>query len=215
MVSWLGYVAVALLAGPALPAPVGVLGHLTTRYPTGPTDAMTPGATPTPASVEAAEPRGTPSPTWVPRNLGPPTPDVLRPRDGWAWPVPEPHEVVRRFDPPEVKWGSGHRGVDLATAVGGVVRSPADGVVSFVGVVAGQEVVVVAHENGLRSTFQPVLASAPVGARVSKGEPVAVLAATPGHCAPGSCVHWGVLRGDSYLDPLGMLRQPVVLLPLR
>ena len=215
MVSWLGYVAVALLAGPALPAPVGVLGHLTTSYPTGPTDAMTPGAAPTPASVEAAEPRGTPSPTWVPGNLSPPASDAPRPRDGWAWPVPEPHQVVRRFDPPEVKWGSGHRGVDLAAAVGGVVRSPADGVVSFVGVVAGQEVVVVAHGDGLRSTFQPVLASAPVGARVSKGEPVGVLTATPGHCAPGSCVHWGVLRGDSYLDPLGMLRQPVVLLPLR
>ncbi len=127
----------------------------------------------------------------------------------------QPHRVVRPFDPPEVTWGSGHRGVDLAVAVGGEVRSPAESVVTFVGVVAGQEVVVVAHPDGLRSTFQPVLALAPLGAHLAAGEAVGVLAATPGHCAPAACLHWGVLRGDVYLDPLGLLRQQVVLLPLR
>ncbi len=128
--------------------------------------------------------------------------------------MPEPHQVIRPFDPPELMWGAGHRGVDLAIGVGGVVRSPAEGVVTFVGVVAGQEVIVVAHADGLRSTFQPVLASVPFGARVAKGEGVGVLTSSPGHCAPSSCVHWGVLRGSAYLDPLGFLHERVVLLPL-
>ena len=45
---------------------------------------------------------------------------------------------------------------------------------------------------------------------------MATVAATPGHCAPATCLHWGVLRGETYLDPLvlvGAVR--VMLLPLR
>ncbi|MGV1008161.1 MAG: peptidoglycan DD-metalloendopeptidase family protein [Dermatophilaceae bacterium] len=145
---------------------------------------------------------------------GPPGASVPQPRARWAWPVPEPHEVVRGFDPPDVTWGAGHRGVDLAAAPGGPVRAPTDGVVSFAGVVAGRDVVVVAHADGLRSTFEPVLATQPVGTRVAQGDVVGVVTASPGHCAPTTCVHWGVLRGSSYLDPLGFLRLPVVLLPL-
>jgi murein DD-endopeptidase MepM/ murein hydrolase activator NlpD len=114
-----------------------------------------------------------------------------------------------------VRWGAGHRGVDLAASPGGQVRAPSDGVVSFAGVIAGTEVLVVAHADGLRSTFEPVLASLPVGASVARGEVIGSVTASPGHCAPATCVHWGVLRGTTYLDPLAFVRQPVVLLPLR
>src|SRR3712207_6926505 len=31
-----------------------------------------------------------------------------------VWPLRPRPEVVRGFDPPDVRWGSGHRGVDLA-----------------------------------------------------------------------------------------------------
>lgn len=150
-----------------------------------------------------------------------PSPVVLsrHPRAGWTWPVGAggggPPSVVRGFDPPAQRWGTGHRGVDVGAAVGTVVVAPSAGVVTFAGTVVDRGVVVVTHPGGLRSTFEPVDATVTVGAVVAAGQPIGTLSATPGHCAPASCLHWGVLRGETYLDPLavlGLLR--VVLLPL-
>lgn len=142
-----------------------------------------------------------------------PAPVPLPEGSGWTRPVPG--DVVHSFDPPAEEWGAGHRGVDLAAAAGERVRSPAAGTVSFAGRVAGKPVVVVAHADGLRSTFEPVTASLALGAPVAAGDVVGTLDAGPGHCAPAGCVHWGVLRGDVYLDPLALLGQapPIVLLP--
>jgi len=137
------------------------------------------------------------------------------PPEGAGWTRPVPGDLVHPFDPPGEEWGAGHRGVDLAAAGGERVRSPAAGTVSFAGRVAGKPVVVVAHADGLRSTFEPVTASLGLGDPVAAGDVVGTLDAGPGHCAPAGCVHWGVLRGDVYLDPLALLGQapPIVLLP--
>lgn len=133
----------------------------------------------------------------------------------WVWPSDAPHTVVHPFAPPSTRWGSGHRGVDLAAVVGGSIRAPADGQVAFSGMVAGRPVVVIAHPGGLRSTFEPVSATVSVGALVRQGEVIGLLSAQPGHCAPASCLHWGVLRGEVYLDPLSLISGRVVLLPVR
>jgi hypothetical protein len=54
-----------------------------------------------------------------------------------------------------------------------------------------------------------------VGQAVEAGEPIGVLTAAGGHCRPAVCLHWGVLRGGSYVDPLALLNPaPVRLLPL-
>ncbi|MFI2104795.1 murein hydrolase activator EnvC family protein [Isoptericola sp. NPDC019693] len=137
------------------------------------------------------------------------------PVDGHGWTRPVPGEVVHPFDPPAEEWGAGHRGVDLAATTGEPVRAPAPGVVSFAGQVAGKPVVVVAHADGLRSTFEPVTASRGRGDAVAAGDVVGTLAAGSGHCAPAGCLHWGVLRGEVYLDPLALLGEapPIVLLP--
>jgi murein DD-endopeptidase MepM/ murein hydrolase activator NlpD len=133
----------------------------------------------------------------------------------WGWPLDPRPEVVRRFDGPDQPWLPGHRGVDLAATVGQSVRAPDAGRISWTGVIAGRAVVVVAHDGGLRSTFEPVAAAAPVGTAVGRGDTVGVMTATPGHCAPRTCLHWGVLRDETYLDPLSFVgRAPVVLLPL-
>jgi murein DD-endopeptidase MepM/ murein hydrolase activator NlpD len=122
--------------------------------------------------------------------------------------------VVSRFDPPEVRWGSGHRGVDLATAVGAPVRAAAPGVVAFAARLAGRGVVVVRHGE-LRTTYEPVASSVAVGARVDAGDTIGVLEATGSHCWAEPCLHWGLLRGTRYLDPLALLGlAPVRLLPL-
>ncbi|WP_374969902.1 M23 family metallopeptidase [Terrabacter sp. BE26] len=161
-----------------------------------------------PAGVVSA---GAPSPvTPSGRGVGPVTTSGR-----WVWPLDPRPEVVRRFDRPDQPWLPGHRGVDLAAPVGRSVLAPADGQVTWTGVVAGRSVVVVSHEGGLRSTFEPVVATVPVGTAVSRGQGVGAVTVTPGHCAPRTCLHWGVLRGETYLDPLSRVgRARVVLLPV-
>ncbi|WP_190212997.1 M23 family metallopeptidase [Kitasatospora indigofera] len=130
------------------------------------------------------------------------------PATGRSWPVAGPAALIRRFDAPATKWAAGHRGVDLATAAGSEVRSAAPGVVSFSGVVAGRPVVTVSHPGSgtppLRTTYLPVAGSLPVGTPVGAGVPIGRLVPGLGHCADG-CLHWGLLRGDRYLDPLALL----------
>lgn len=133
----------------------------------------------------------------------------------WVWPLDPTPVVVAHFDPPADPWGAGHRGVDLLASVGQQVRTPQSGTVTFAGVVAGRPVVVVTHPDGLRSTLEPVLPTSTIGTSVAPGTVVGTIAATPGHCSPGTCLHWGVLRGESYLDPLSFVApRRVILLPL-
>ncbi len=136
-------------------------------------------------------------------------------RAPWSWPLSPGPEVVHAFDPPDQPWLRGHRGVDLAAAVGQVVLTPTEGTVTFAGRLAGRGVVVVSHAGGLRSTFEPVDATVVRGAGVNVGDSVGTLSATAGHCAPVACLHWGVLRGRTYLDPLSFVgRGRIILLPL-
>ena len=141
---------------------------------------------------------------------------VDAPRDRWIWPLLPRPPVLARFDPPEVRWGAGHRGVDLAAAVGQEVVAPTAAVVTFSGVVVDRGVLVLQTASGLRTTFEPVEPRVTVGTAVAPGEVVARVAATPGHCAPATCLHWGVRDGERYLDPLALVGEVrVVLLPLR
>lgn len=126
-----------------------------------------------------------------------------------AWPVAgadgSRRPVVERgFDPPLVRWGAGHRGVDLRAGPGAPVRAAAPGRVAYAGSVAGRGVVVILLAEGLRITYQPVRASVAVGEEVRAGQVVGALADGPWHC-PDGCLHWGLLRGDVYLDPLSLL----------
>ena len=136
------------------------------------------------------------------------------PGDG-VWPlVPRP-EVVSRFDPPESRWGSGHRGVDLAGHVGQPVRAAAPGRVTFAGRLAGRGVVVVDH-GGTRTTYEPVTASVAVGDTVQAGATLGRLELFASHCFPRACLHWGLIEGaEHYLDPLTLVGAgPIRLLPL-
>ncbi|OMH24189.1 peptidase M23 [Tersicoccus phoenicis] len=135
---------------------------------------------------------------------------------GWQWPLQPRPPVVRPFDAPEQRWSAGHRGVDLAGAPGTAVRAPAAGTVVFVGVVVDRPVLTIAHGDGLRTSVEPVTATVRRGDRVSAGQVVGRLTGGRWHCAPGSCLHWGVRLGQDYVDPLGLIldRRPSVLLPL-
>jgi len=123
--------------------------------------------------------------------------------------------VVRPFDNPPQPWLAGHRGVDLAAPPATDVRAPADGVVAFLGMVAGRPVLSIDHAGGVRSTYEPVSSELSVGEAVRRGQVVGRLLA--GHqCPAPSCLHWGARRGETYLDPIGLTGDgPPVLLPLR
>ncbi len=118
-----------------------------------------------------------------------------------GWPLAGPVTVLKGFDPPDTPWGSGHRGVDLAAAVGDPILAAAAGRVSYAGRLAGRGVVVVDHGT-VRTTYEPVAAAVGVGDHVAAGQPIGRLAAG-NHCGDTPCLHWGLLQGRTYLDPLG------------
>lgn len=138
------------------------------------------------------------------------------PRHRWSWPLQPRPPVVNRFDPPAMRWGSGHRGVDLGASAGQDVVAPTGGAVAFRGTVVDRGVLVLETSAGLRITFEPVDSALAVGASVEQGQVVGTVTTVPGHCAPVRCLHWGVLDGATYLDPLAFVGAVmVVLLPLR
>ncbi|MDN4477195.1 M23 family metallopeptidase [Demequina sp. SYSU T00039] len=128
----------------------------------------------------------------------------------------QPLRAAGLFDPPARPWLPGHRGLDLIAVVGAPVLSPGAGVVTFAGRVVDRGVVTVDH-GSLRSSLEPVDAHVAAGTAVQAGEPVGVVGSEPGHCAPTTCLHWGVRAGDAYVDPLDVLRGygPIILLPDR
>ncbi|MFH9427641.1 peptidoglycan DD-metalloendopeptidase family protein [Streptomyces sp. NPDC017615] len=137
-----------------------------------------------------------------------------------VWPVGTRPAVLRGWEPPATVYAAGHRGVDLAAPPGAPVRAVAAGRVSLAGRVAGRGVVAVRLAGtSLRTTYEPVRAGVAEGAEVRAGEVVGTVEGTGSHC-PDTCVHWGLLDGGTYLNPLALLppwlldRGPSRLLPV-
>ena len=161
---------------------------------------LLPGPTPSTSSTTPA-PAPTAGLTAVPVGTG-------------VWPLAPRPRVVSGFDPPRTTYGRGHRGVDLQGRPDQSVRASLGGRISFAAPLAGRGVVVVQHGFG-RTTYQPVRASVEVGQQVARGQVIGTLRPGGSHCAPRSCLHWGLLRGEAYLDPLVLVGAvPVRLLPL-
>jgi murein DD-endopeptidase MepM/ murein hydrolase activator NlpD len=132
----------------------------------------------------------------------------------WGWPMSGAPVVSRAFDAPATPYAAGHRGVDLAGAAGQPVLAAGAGVVAFAGLVAGRPVVSVDHPDGLRTTYEPVQPQVAAGQVVARGSPLGTLVAGHAGCPAEACLHWGLRRGEVYLDPLSLLRPPRVrLLP--
>lgn len=132
----------------------------------------------------------------------------------WDWPL-KPARLSAGFDRPAQNWLPGHRGVDLIGQSGDRVLAAGNGVVTFAGLVAGKGVVVIKHGK-LRTTYEPVSASVTIGSRVRVGDVIGTLSPGESHCATEStvsCLHWGLLRGEKYLNPLSLVQKRVRLLP--
>ena len=210
----------ASVAAPALVGvasdPTGSVGTADRRSglvppPTGPgppgDPPCTTGDPPAAADPLCARGQTPPPPDGPPPPLvGAPSPPVagVPGQERFGWPLTPPHRVVRPFDAPSSPYGPGHRGVDLAAPAGAPVLASAAGVVVFAGPVAGRGVVSVDHPNGLRTTYEPIVPAVKTGARVVAGTVLGHL--RPGHAGcPGACLHWGVRRGEEYLDPLSLV----------
>lgn len=135
----------------------------------------------------------------------------------WSWPLAGTAVVDRPFEPPASTWGAGHRGVDLRGTEGTPVLAAGAGTVTYSGLLAGKGVVVVQHAGGLRTTYEPLVTDGPpVGAHVAVNDPIGHLTGGHASCRAGTtCLHWGLLRGTTYLDPLSLVLQGRLrLLPL-
>lgn len=142
--------------------------------------------------------------------------------------------VIRPFEKPAQRWGAGHRGVDLAVPENDRrVYAPAPGKVVFSGTVVNRKVLVIAHPDGRRSTFEPMDETLPVGTTVAAGEVIGTVGGAAGgnserpyrRCST-PCLYWGVrqggARGDGsgktaeYINPMSLLgsKEPSILLPV-
>jgi murein DD-endopeptidase MepM/ murein hydrolase activator NlpD len=76
-------------------------------------------------------------------------------------------------------------------------------------------VVSVDHAGGLRTTYEPVAAVVGAGQPVARGTVLGMLVGGHAGCPVAACLHWGLRRGEVYLDPLSLLEPPEVrLLPM-
>jgi murein DD-endopeptidase MepM/ murein hydrolase activator NlpD len=153
------------------------------------------------AGAHAAGPDSDRVPPLAPAGAGVPAPG-----SGYAWPLYPPPTVAAPFRAPEHAYGPGHRGADLLGSIGQAVLAARTGVVVFAGAVGGRGVVSVEHDDGLRTTYEPLQPMVRAGTAVAAGAVLGVL--QPGHrTRTPACLHWGVRRARlEYLDPLVLLR---------
>lgn len=112
---------------------------------------------------------------------------------------PVPGAVIERFRPPSCAWCPGNRGIDFATTPGEPVRASGPGVVTFAGTVGRDRFVVIAHPDGIRTTYAYL-----AGVRAVAGQGVAT-----GDVVgwAGARLHLGARRGATYLDPATLFRR--------
>ena len=72
------------------------------------------------------------------------------------------------------------------------------------------------RDGTLRTTYEPVAPTVDPGAVVTQGEVIGYVSDALDNCGPpGSCLHWGALRSNVYVDPLALMRAPPIrLLPI-
>lgn len=122
---------------------------------------------------------------------------------GWMKPVPGP--TIRLFERPLGPYLSGHRGIDFPAVTDEPILAPANGRVSFVGLVVDRTVVVVDHGDGIKSEVEPICPSVVVGQLVLKGAPLGIFCSpeTPYqfHCLELPCVHFSIRKNGEYYAP--------------
>ncbi|MGH2737074.1 MAG: murein hydrolase activator EnvC family protein, partial [Actinomycetota bacterium] len=115
------------------------------------------------------------------------------------WLIPPVDAPIRRgFDLPEGVYGPGNRGIDYSASPGQGVRAAEDGVVAFAGPVAGPLAVTIDHGEGMETTYTGLReVHVEAGRLVAQGAWIGE--------AGDRGLHFGVLVGDVYVDPVDYL----------
>lgn len=129
----------------------------------------------------------------------------------WLPPLGRPLRVSAAYALPNGLYNAGHRGIDLTAASGAIVRSPATGIVSFIGTVVDRPVVSIRVDAHTVLSLEPVSSELHAGDAVARGAELGAVDAG-GHCA-AACLHIGARVDGAYVNPLRFLRARPVLLP--
>jgi murein DD-endopeptidase MepM/ murein hydrolase activator NlpD len=137
-------------------------------------------------------------------------------RTVWSWPVAGRRHIVAGFVAPEHRFGTGHRGIDVAAGAGETITAPAAGMVIFSGPVAGRSVITVDHGGGLVSSYDPIVPAVGSGTPVGTGQVLGTLGPAGAMHCPSGCLHLGVRLHGAYVDPAPFFGPPrrSILLPL-
>lgn len=120
------------------------------------------------------------------------------PTDNFDW------SLQQEYLAPQSKYGPGHRGVDIKTAVGEALLAPIDSVMSFNAVVVDRPVITLQTTDGYLLSFEPACSKLQIGEAIKSGEELGW------HCIPASdyhyhcpqCVHVSARSQFGYLSPL-------------
>jgi len=122
------------------------------------------------------------------------------------WQEPFPSQDLQweaEYVAPKTEYAAGHRGVDLRLGLNAIIKAPAAGEISFVGLVVDRPVVTISAAHGYLACFEPACTNLEVGDAVKAGSDFAW------HCAPEteyeyhceSCIHFSVRSAYGYLSP--------------
>jgi murein DD-endopeptidase MepM/ murein hydrolase activator NlpD len=133
------------------------------------------------------------------RRAGTPVPQVL---PEWVRPALGP--LSSTFG---ARWGTQHKGVDIAASYGSTVRAASAGVVVVSDWSGGYgKLVEINHGNGLTTRYGHNSALlVKVGQRVEAGQPIAKIGST-GYSTGPHC-HFEIRKGEEAIDPLKFMRQ--------
>ena len=114
--------------------------------------------------------------------------------------------LINSYRQSETEYSAGHRGVDYQVELGQGVFAPSNGQVHFVGRVVNRQLISLAHENNLLSSFEPVCSTLQKGDRVNAGDLIGEVCEAEEnyqqHCEEIFCLHFSIRRNGEYLSPL-------------
>ena len=130
-------------------------------------------------------------------------PKVVYTGGSLAWPMPSSTTVTSGFGP---RWGSVHRGTDIACNTGSPVVAVAPGTVIYTGYMGtGGMAVLIDHGNGMTTNYYHLSAyNCQAGDIVNTGQVIAFSGNTGNSTGPH--LHFGVRINGEYVDPMSFYR---------
>jgi murein DD-endopeptidase MepM/ murein hydrolase activator NlpD len=125
----------------------------------------------------------------------------------WRAPINDP-QLVAEFRQPTSDWSAGHRGVDYLVSQDQQVLAAFEGTVTFAGEVVNRSIVTISHQNGIKSSVEPVCPSVSQGEHVKTGQAIGVVCrgiTYTSHCGFDTCLHFSTRSENGYLSPLALI----------